>query len=267
MYLSPEMYLKISVSDYPSLYLYPEENLTKLKVFDSLFNTIGTGDSEAITKEQYQLTDEEVENKIKRFEKIKNGEQLFNGYRFDTRTQSKSMIPTVFSIFEEEKENYQGIMEWEEAEKNEDKEFVPYPNNSKEFSVIWKNSWFYDKKDWLEASLFFYQNYLNYYLNDDNLIDLIVSTSYNSSTPNSLRRSIIRTWASPIKRYSNQNVENLLKDYGLEGQTLNIENMSDPSDDEIYNFAIMVAKQKQKNYISFAEETIEMIKDKLSKLD
>lgn len=164
--MTAEQAFNRSMNVYPSLYSSPSVELSKFKYFDHVFNTIGNGtrsleefvDRHTINKEDEDVITEYPEKYIseqplfmvyKEFTMIGNHKSPKNGSDIDgLYTESEvAEMPDTYSTLQINKK-----YKWDE-----DKEFSPYPNFRKDYSMVWNIGVTTLDDSWTNAAIWYYE--------------------------------------------------------------------------------------------------------------
>lgn len=162
--LSPTKAVNLWINSYPSRYASDDRELSKLRVYDQIFNVIGNGIRD--TDEFKQA----LRNRRKGVQtppaKYTSGEPLFWGY---TRAKEygegeykiavgdiDSSLDGVFT--EEEKQHHPEVKVWVQCRIMGGEEgFVPYPNFDKKYSTVWQIDRSILTREWIDEIAWFYR--------------------------------------------------------------------------------------------------------------
>lgn len=228
--LTPEEYVYLMISKYPTLYAKSDFELSKFKVLDNLFNSLNssTNDIEDFVDTISKKREVDIE-KSKRY----LNETSFVGYskvnEIDLgsrvlKTPDFSSI-VIENIFEEDKKNYPEVIHWigsnpkldkidimeERKGLNIEAKFRPYPNFSDKFSILWNNK---DEmlnilsEDWIKEIVWFYKSSLE-------AINQGCFKDYQEFPTGSQKEDQIRI--EEMKQFvRNKTFEQITKDYEIE---------------------------------------------------
>lgn len=155
-----------SMNTYPSLYTSSTLEDAKLKYFDHIFNVIGNGYHDVEEFITHHTINDENKDLINSFpDKYIGDTPLFYAYtqvhnhRGYESGVTGSELPGIYT--EEELKNLPQVVYTVQANGNffDDEEyfFNPYPNFSKQYSMIWEDSIEALEVSWLQAAQFYYE--------------------------------------------------------------------------------------------------------------
>jgi len=261
--MTPTEYVYKRISEYPSLYANKNFEISKFKVYDHFFNTLGNGYSTFDEVENTFFKKEEINiEKIKRFSK----ELSFDGYsKVETFLVGEREVyfPDSYSlvarnVFEEEKINYPEVIYWRSinpnvdlneimAERNDlkfDTEFRPYPNFQKQYSLIWKLPEIFSllNDEWKKEIIWFYEK-CEFAINNG------CFKNYSEFPTGS--KKIDQRHVEEMKKFiGDRTNEQVSKDYEVY------------FDGNVEDFLNRKWLKTKKEYLEFIKETIEYIKSK-----
>ncbi len=192
------------INSYPSIYASNSLESSKYKIHDHFFNTIGNGYN-SLNKLIKKLTiTPDNESLINNFpSKYINGETLYIGYTkmrdigLD-RPDINSMLNELFT--EEEKKLRIDVIKFKPLKIND---AVPYPNFTKEYSMVWTMDMNQLDISWIEGAIEFYSQSKDFFNNGK--VNL-----YHSSWPDEVEQ----------QKKLIANYENNFTKYKKEGQSL-----------------------------------------------
>lgn len=161
---TPDDYVLARVAQYPSLYSDASLDGAKLRVFDQLFNVIGNGIRD-IGELRADLKYHKF-NRDRAFRAI-SGEEVYYGY-YDFEMIGDYKFPRGDSVtaLESEKANHPDVKVWNEAGNTSkrcaklgiDYSWNPYPNFSKQYSILWAPDFRKVAGDeWVAAAIWYYE--------------------------------------------------------------------------------------------------------------
>ena len=162
--VGPEDYAICKIVEFPTLYSGATLEEAKLKLFDQLFNTIGSGTS---TNEELvsELTFNQkfIDKSRQSVDKWIHGENVYYGYyKVDDRGfHSHSEEPII--VIESEKSLYPGVKLWVHCKNYP---FVPYPNFSEKYSLIYRTDFHYLGDEWIKTAIWFYSKCKEFFNTD-----------------------------------------------------------------------------------------------------
>lgn len=206
-YYTPKEFVLARLAEYPSLYSSPTYQDVAMKIYEQLFNVIGNG-----IRDDEELEEELRYNEVPYTDALKfiTDESLAYGYT-KVRDYGGGVVmgdgdPEVV-VKESEKSLYPNIVYWVDFT-NRPRE-SPYPNFSKQYSLVYKTNLVDYGHEWIDAAIEYYTYAKDYFESDK-------ASSYYGAYPNSDEHEHDQTLASykeNIARYSTK--EEIEKAYGV----------------------------------------------------
>jgi len=156
--LNLEQTFNFLINTYPLLYASNSIEISKYKVYDQLFNTIGNGYGDLKTLTNKLSINKKTIDLINDFPiKYINQEDLYSGYtkfrdaEFEL-VDFNSMLNELFT--EKEKITQNDVVKFIKVKKHD---AIPYPNFKKEYSMVWKIDMHKLDPSWIEGAIWFYK--------------------------------------------------------------------------------------------------------------
>ena len=248
----------VSMNKYPSLYTSSTIEQSQMKYYDHIFNVIGNGFRDMNEFLREHTINSKNQMYIDNFpDKYITNEPLYYVYKKVNKIGSlivgdqNSVIKGIFTV--EEIANMPEAKHYVQCNdginKKEKSEFIPYPNFSKEYSLVWDNISKLDPS-WLKAAIVFYTKCQDYF-NSDQVF------TYHHAHP---KNNNDKKWDYLISQFQNS-----FDKYKTEGITdkqyhaIISKEYECPFDGDIKKFIKIRWENELKNINKFIEETLERL--------
>lgn len=187
--MTPEEVLIYNIVKYNCSYFYRDTDITKFRIYDQLFNTIGNGYTTDLDI-RTQLNKKKITKKIKDNYLLLYTEPLFRGYtkvekyevsnKTFTVPDSRSEINGLYR--EQDKITKPKVVYWKEVKANDEMfstrkkgYYEPYPNFQEKYSLLYRTNVFQQYPRWMSEAHWYYSKCLEN-VTDETYIEFIKKT-------------------------------------------------------------------------------------------
>lgn len=206
MNITPDQYIKETISNYPSLYAsFNSYEESKIKVLDQLFNVIGNGirDDEELMEEMNFIPTDNID-----IDKLLNSDLYYGYYKTMKVHKNREIGEGDFIVIpDDERKNHPDIKLWDKISR--DYGFNPYPNFKEDFSTVYKCPIFLTFGDvWISEAIEFYLYCKEWLVNNEG--------KYHGAYPSTGKDNgyLLKNFRERLKTYSNN--EEISKAYKCE---------------------------------------------------
>lgn len=208
--MTAEQAFNYSMNMHPTLYSSESVELSKFKFFDHMFNTIGNGIRSLEEFIERHIINENNESFTKSYpEKYISSQPLFIVYKEHQMIgnhKSPKHGTEIIGLYTQAEVNempdsYSTIQINKKYKFVDEKDFSPYPNYKKEYSMVWQMDLSKLDKSWTEYAIWYYEKAKEFF-HSDNVSD------YHGAYPKTEKAisRIIADYDSAFERYKKDNM-------------------------------------------------------------
>lgn len=179
--MTPEQYVQNQILEYPSLYACSSFEESFFRVFDHMFNTIGSGNNIDILDRIIKFNLVLNENDIELLEKYTTTDDFAYGYTEDqVEYYDGFAMPKTeagIEVCQSDMHKYPHIIHW--CEFSSDHRNIMYPNFKKGYSLCWQDGIVNIlNKEWLQAVIKYYEKCLHVFETSENIVEHYSAAEY-----------------------------------------------------------------------------------------